>query len=64
MANVELLNKHIAEGTLIRNQWTGTDAQGRATACLLAALAPECGADQSAASCPAEVMPSWLGATA
>ena len=47
-------------GTLIRNAWTGTDAQGRATACLLAALAPECGAAESSAACPAEVMPAWL----
>ena len=47
-------------GTLIRNAWTGTDAEGRATACLLAALAPECGAAESSAACPAEVMPAWL----
>ena len=48
------------DGTLIRNAWTGTDAEGRATACLLAALAPECGAAESSAACPAEVMPAWL----
>ena len=47
-------------GTLIRKAWTGTDEHGRATACLLAALAPECGAAESAASCPADVMPAWL----
>jgi hypothetical protein len=49
-----------AEGTLIRNDWIGTDDDGRETACLLAAVAPECGQARSAGSCPANVMPSWL----
>jgi hypothetical protein len=63
LTNADRLNRldaYIAEGRLIRNKWVGTDAEGRATACLLAALAPECGAIGSAASCPAEVMPRWL----
>lgn len=57
---VSELERRIAEGTLARGRWTGTDARGRQTACLLAALAPECGVSGSAGSCPAEVMPAWL----
>ena len=56
----EHLNQMITEGRLIRGAWTGTDARGRETACLLAALAPECGTRQSPDACPAEVMPGWL----
>jgi hypothetical protein len=57
---IERLNAYINEGRVIRNQWTGTDAQGRETACLLAALSPEAGSSQEASACPAHVMPSWL----
>jgi hypothetical protein len=46
----------IAEGRLIREKWTA----GHGRACLLAALSPEAGAAQSAAACPAELMPPWL----
>jgi len=60
MINVERLNTFISEGRVIRGQWRGTDAQGRETACLLAALAPECGREQRAGACPADVMPRWL----
>ena len=38
---MKTLEQHIDDGTLIRNGWTGTDDQGRETACLLAALAPQ-----------------------
>lgn len=54
------LQEYIDSGRLIRGQWTDTDEHGRHLACLLAAMAPECGEDQTAASCPAEVMPRWL----
>jgi len=47
------LDSHLHAGTLIRWAWVGTDAEGRATACLLAALSPECGVASSAAACPA-----------
>jgi hypothetical protein len=57
---IDTLDTMIAEGRLIRGAWTGTDAHGRETACLLAALAPECGREGSAAVCPASVMPAWL----
>lgn len=58
--HIESLRNYITNGTLIRGKWTGTDAQGRHTACLLAAMVPQCGEDQSSAACPADVMPSWL----
>ena len=45
---------------LIRKSWVGTDAQGRETLCLLAALSPEVAATYDAADCPATVMPKWL----
>ena len=57
---MKTLEQHIDDGTLIRNAWTGTDDQGRKTACLLAALAPETGRARSASVCPATVMPLWL----
>jgi hypothetical protein len=46
----------IAEGRLIRRAWTA----GHDRACLLAALSPEAGYAESAAACPAELMPPWL----
>jgi len=57
---IDRLETYRREGRLIRDAWTGTDAQGRETACLLAALVPECGARQDAFACPADVMPPWL----
>jgi hypothetical protein len=36
---IERLNTMADEGRVIRNAWTGTDAQGREVACLLAACA-------------------------
>ena len=59
-AATDTILDHLEAGTLIRNAWTGTDAQGRATACLLAALAPACGTAESAHACPSEIMPAWL----
>jgi hypothetical protein len=53
------LDQFIRENRLIRKAWTGTDAQGRETACLLAALAPEC-AKGNVIECPSELMPQWL----
>jgi len=38
---IDRLETYQREGRLIRNAWVGTDAQGRETACLLAALVPE-----------------------
>ncbi len=58
--HIESLRRHIEQGTLIRGKWTGTDEQGRHTVCLLAAMVPQCGSDQSASACPADVMPMWL----
>jgi hypothetical protein len=60
MKPAERLSAYIDEGRLIRKEWTGKDDAGRATACLLAVLAPECGKKRTAAACPAEVMPKWL----
>ncbi len=54
------LDSLIADGRIIRGSWTGTDAHGRATACLLAALSPEAGQEKSPNACPASVMPAWL----
>jgi hypothetical protein len=50
------LDQYIAEDRLIRGKWM----DGKTRACLLATLAPECGEAQSAAVCPAEIMPAWL----
>lgn len=53
---LDRLDRMIAEGRLLRGQWT----QGHERACLLAALSPEVAASESARRCPAEVMPPWL----
>jgi hypothetical protein len=55
-ARLERLDMMIATGGILRHQWI--DGHGRA--CLLAALAPECGIQQEASACPAEVMAPWL----
>ena len=53
------LRQYIDEDRLLRYAWTD-DSDGRHRACLLAALAPECGEARSASACPADVMPPWL----
>jgi hypothetical protein len=50
------LDAMLREGRIIRHAWT----EGHDRACLLAALSPEAGAAESAAACPAEIMPPWL----
>lgn len=50
----------LEEGRLIRHAWTGTDAEGRETACLLAAISPEVAQAKAVAACPADIMPPWL----
>jgi hypothetical protein len=51
------LDAAIAEGRLIRHKWQDL---GKNTACLLATLSPEVGAQETVAACPSEVMPQWL----
>jgi len=58
-AAVARLDRAIAAGDVIRGQWTSTE-DGRARACLLAALVPACGVEKTATACPAEVLPPWL----
>ena len=55
MSNLQTL---IEENRIIRGKWRGYDAQGRETACLLAAMSPAVVDDAS--QCPADVMPPWL----
>jgi len=59
-SRVERLNTFIREDRIIRGEWTGTDEQGRETACLLAALAPEVVEADGEWACPANIMPSWF----
>ena len=47
----------VAEGRIIRGDWQGKDEQGRETACLLGALAPNINAVRD---CPAGLMPAWF----
>ncbi len=53
---VDRLDAMVRENRVIRGSWT----RGHDRACLLAALSPEAGYAESAAACPAEVMPPWL----
>jgi len=57
---IERLQTFINEGRIVRHVWLGIDAQGRETACLLAALSPEAGEAEDACACPAAVMPGWF----
>lgn len=57
---IERLRGFLADGRIIRGKWIGTDAQGRETVCLLAALSPEAAEDRDASACPSDVMPAWL----
>ena len=47
-----------AEGRLTRNQWSGTDAEGRELLCLYTALAGDSKARPE--TCPAHLAPKWL----
>lgn len=60
MTSLEKLNQYIEEGRLIRKKWVSSDAQGRETACILAALSPEVADKGYADACPADIMPLWL----
>ncbi len=51
------LNQFIAEGRLLRGTWHDTAAEGRERACLMAALYPPCGEEQTERACPAALMP-------
>lgn len=53
---VDRLDAMIAEGRVLREQWT----DGHERACLLAAISPEAGRAGYASACPAHVMPAWL----
>jgi hypothetical protein len=53
---LDRLDRMIRENRVSRGEWT----EGHDRACLLAALSPEAGAAQTAAACPAELMPPWL----
>jgi hypothetical protein len=57
---IERLNTMVDEDRIIRNRWKGTDKDGRETACLLAALAPEVVEYEDTGTCPAWVMPRWF----
>lgn len=57
MTPAERLDTYLREGRLTRNQWRGVTADGRKTACLLAAMFPE--VRNSTAQCPAGSIPRW-----
>ena len=57
---IERLQTFVAEGRIMRDYWTGIDNQGRETACLLAALAPEVAEAEGEWACPVDVMPAWF----
>ena len=57
--NLKRLNTFIKEGRLIRANWTGTDKEGRETACLLTALYPEV-KEGDYKKCPSNEMPEWF----
>lgn len=56
LANLDTM---IAEGRILRRQWTA-EQDGRKLACILAALSPEAGEYRNASACPANVIPSWF----
>ncbi len=54
------LDSAIAEGRLIRREWSDAPDRGRERACLLGMLSPEAARDEDAGRCPAAIMPTWL----
>jgi hypothetical protein len=52
------LDQMIEENRILRRRWT----DWQKSACLLAALVPACGKQQTWMVCPTEVMPLWLAA--
>jgi hypothetical protein len=58
--NIDRAIEYLRDGRLLRSAWTDTDDQGRETACLLAAIVPECGTQQTSEACPACLMPQWM----
>jgi hypothetical protein len=54
------LEQYRSTGRLIRHTWTGELADGRDTACLLAALSEEAGRAKSVEACPAELLDPWF----
>lgn len=64
MSATEILRREILrrldDGTLKRRSWTGLTDDGRETACLLVAIAPDCGPARRASACPADVLSPWM----
>lgn len=65
LERLDRLTSYIEQDRVIRQGWEGTDGQGRRTACVLAALAPEVAAAADRMfyppdACPAGLMPAWL----
>jgi len=60
MLDLERFDTFMREGRIIRSAWTGTDAKGRETACLLAALSADVAKKESPEACPASDMWPWL----
>jgi hypothetical protein len=58
--NIDRAIEYLRDGRLLRSAWTDTDDQGREMACLLAAIVPECGTQQTSEACPAGLMPQWM----
>jgi hypothetical protein len=57
---IENLKCHFKEDRIIRGAWKDVNRNGRETACLLAAMVPDCGKSEKVEMCPAHVMPQWL----
>jgi hypothetical protein len=57
--DVTPLLRRLDDGTLARGVWTGRDALGRETACVLVALYPAVG-NGNYDACPADQLPGWL----
>ena len=60
MNPTEVILRCLEAGTLQRGAWTGKLPDGRETACLLAAIFPQAGLQQSSRGCPAALMPQWI----
>lgn len=54
------IERYLADGRLLRKDWTRRDGAGRHLACLLAAAVPACGEAQDAGPCPSWLLPPWM----
>lgn len=58
--NTDRYFEYLEQGRLLRGKWNSTDEEGRHTACMLAALAPNGETWNGPENCPANLLAPWF----